>query len=89
MLTKEEITIISEAAKKHNVSEVYLFGSALEMDKDYKDIDIAIKGLERYKFFRFYGELIRYLKKPVDVVDLSFDTSFNKLIENEGIRIYG
>lgn len=89
MLTKEEILIISECAKKHNVSEVFLFGSALETDTGYRDIDIAIKGIESKKFFKFYGDLIKKLDKPVDVIDLAKQTTFNEMIEGEGIRIYG
>ncbi len=89
MLTKEEILIISECAKKHNVSEVLLFGSALEENTEYRDIDIAIKGIDSRIFFRFYGDLIKKLNKPVDVINLTKKTTFNEMIENEGVRIYG
>ncbi len=75
-------------AKKYNLSTVILFGSSVERD-DANDIDIGIKGIERGHFFDFYGELLLSLSKRIDIVDLSKENSFNKLVEKEGIKLYG
>jgi len=83
MITTNEKKIILNCAKKYNASSVFLFGSSVE-NKEYEDIDIGVKGIEPKLFFKFYGELIKYLPKNVDLVDLSKKSIFNELVE-----IYG
>ena len=78
-----------KCAEKYNVSSVVLFGSSLEKNTDYEDIDIGVKGIRPKLFFKFYGELIKYLPKNVDLVDLSKKSLFNQIIEEKGVRIYG
>ncbi len=88
MINDEDKAIILKCAKKYDLSAVILFGSSVEKE-DANDIDIGIKGFEPGHFFDFYGELLFSLSKRVDVVDLSKENSFNKLIEREGVRLYG
>ena len=71
------------------MSSVILFGSSIRNDREFNDIDIAVKGIEPRLFFRFYAELFKKLSKPVDLVDLSNKSLFNDLIEEAGVRIYG
>lgn len=61
-----------------------LFGSSLSPDKESRDIDIGVEGIEEKDFFTFYSELMCALSKPVDVVDLSAKSSFVDLIQREG-----
>jgi len=75
--------------KKYDVKTTYLFGSSLNAEPQPRDIDLAVKGIEPALFFKFYGELMRQLSKPVDLVDLSQKTLFNALVEKRGARIYG
>lgn len=89
MITEKEKEVITHCARKYNVSKILLFGSSLEKDNEPNDIDIGVKGIEPGLFFRFYGELIKHLPRPVDVVDLSQKTLFTQLIEKHGVRIYG
>jgi predicted nucleotidyltransferase len=89
MLSEREREVISHCAQKYNVASVLLFGSSLEKDSEANDIDIGIKGIKPALFFKFYGELIKNLPRPVDVVDLSRKTLFTQMIEKNGIRIYG
>lgn len=89
MISESEKAVILECAKKYNVSSVYLFGSATEPGVEYRDIDIAVKGLRPELFFKFYGELIMQMPKPVDLVDLSERSLLTDIIEEEGVRIYG
>lgn len=89
MITEKEKRIILKYAKKYHVSSVILFGSSIGKDKDYNDIDIGVKGIKPERFFDFYGELLLSLPKNVDVVDLKKKSLFNKLIEKEGIKLYG
>lgn len=88
MINKKEKEIIIKCAKKYKVSSIYLFGSSLNKDSEYNDIDLAIKGIKPEVFFKFYGELLRNLSKPVDLVDLSKKSLFNQIIEEKGKRIY-
>jgi predicted nucleotidyltransferase len=84
---KEKETIIRTAAKYH-VKRVILFGSALSPDKENRDIDIGVEGIEEKDFFTFYGELMCALPKPVDVIDLSIKSRFSDLVNREGMLLY-
>ncbi len=88
MISKDDIAVILAWAKKYKLRKVILFGSSMERD-DARDIDIAVKGLNPELFFDFYWNVYRDLSKPVDIIDLSTDSSFNNLIEKEGIVLYG
>ncbi len=89
MISERERGIIIQCAKKYKVPTIYLFGSSLDRDSGYNDIDLAVKGIKPEIFFKFYGELLRNLSKPVDLVDLSKKSLFNQIIEEKGVRIYG
>ena len=89
MITEKEKQVITHYAQKYNVSSVLLFGSSLEKDSEPNDIDIGVKGIAPRLFFKFYGELMKNLSRPIDMIDLSQKTLFTQLIEKNGIRIYG
>ncbi|MCK4729852.1 MAG: hypothetical protein KAT28_00890 [Candidatus Aenigmarchaeota archaeon] len=89
MIKPNEKKIILKCAKKYRVSSLYLFGSSIEKNKKYNDIDIGIKGIKPKLFFKFYAELIKNLPKNVDLVDISKKSKFNELVEKEGEKIYG
>lgn len=89
MISSEEKRTIKSCAARYGVRRILLFGSALESDSGYADIDIAVDGLAPHLFFKFYGELIRGLDKPVDVVDLEDRTPFTEHIAREGVKLYG
>ena len=89
MISERDKEIITQYAKKYKVSTIYLFGSSLDRNSGYNDIDLAVKGIKPEVFFKFYGELLRNLSKPVDLVDLSKKSLFNQIIEEKGVRIYG
>lgn len=89
MLSESNKQVIVDTAQKYNVSAVYLFGSSLVDDAVARDIDLGVLGVPSGLFIDFYTELIKRLPKPVDLVDLSKPTLFNKLILRDGMRIYG
>ena len=80
--------IIEELARKYHAKRVVLFGSSLSPTQEYRDIDIAVEGIEEKGFYAFYGELLFALSKPVDIIDLSKKTRFIELILREGIPLY-
>jgi predicted nucleotidyltransferase len=89
MLTEKDKNAILLLARQYGVHKVLLFGSGVEREKEARDIDLGVIGIEPRRFFEFYGDLMFRLSKPVDLVDLSKDTKFNALIKREGIPIYG
>jgi predicted nucleotidyltransferase len=88
MISEKDKATILKYAKKYNLSTVILFGSCLDRE-DPNDIDIGIKGIEPELFFKFYGELLLEITKPVDIVNLDKNNPFNKLVEKEGMHLYG
>jgi len=88
VISEKDKAIILKYAKKYHLNTVILFGSCLDRE-DPNDIDIGIKGIEPELFFRFYGELLLEITMPLDIVNLDKDNTFNKLIEKEGMRLYG
>jgi len=76
-------------ARRYDVRTVLLFGSGADPKTETNDIDLAVEGIVPEKFFSFYGDLLFGLSKPVDLIDLSNNTKFNRLVYREGIRLYG
>jgi len=89
MITEKDKNAISHLARQYGVHKILLFGSCAEGQKEARDIDLGVIGIEPRRFFEFYGDLMLSLSKPVDLIDLSKDTKFNTIIKREGIPIYG
>jgi len=88
MITEAQRQIILHYAREYQVDEVVLFGSSLDPGETPHDVDLAVKGIEPARFFRFYADLVKHLSQPVDLVDLSRRSLFNDLVEETGLRIY-
>ena len=88
MITLKEKSIIKKLASHYRVKRVLLFGSNLSQKKA-RDIDLAVEGLPAKHFFEFYGDLLFSLPKPVDLIDLSKDSKFTRLVRQDGLTIYG
>ena len=88
MITEKDKKIIRQISKKYRVKRVLLFGSSLDQKKSSNDIDIAVDGVSPKDFFKYYGDLLLQLSKPVDVIDLSVSSKFIKLIKQEGKILY-
>jgi predicted nucleotidyltransferase len=88
MITEHEKDVILRYAEKYNVGLILLFGSSIEPGTTANDVDLGVKGIDPALFFKFYGELVKHLSKPVDLVDLSHKSLFNDLVEETGLRIY-
>ncbi|MEJ2703802.1 MAG: nucleotidyltransferase domain-containing protein [Sedimentisphaerales bacterium] len=89
MISEQDKAMIVDIARRYDVKGIILFGSSTDPDRDANDIDLAIEGIAPAKFFDFYGELLFALSKPVDLVELSRDSKFNRLVYREGVRLYG
>ena len=89
MIEEKDKKIIQDLSRKYTVKRVLLFGSSLDKKRTSRDIDIAIEGISPKDFFKYYGDLLLQLSKPVDVVDLEGSSKFISLIKKEGKLLYG
>jgi len=89
MITEDDKKTIQEISEKYSAKRVLLFGSSLFPEKETRDIDIAVEGIAPKDFFDYYGALMLALSKPVDIIDLSGTSKFVKLIQEEGVLLYG
>lgn len=89
MIAESDKKTIEEISKRYHATRVMLFGSSLSSSKESRDIDIAVEGVSSENFYRYYGDLIFALSKPVDIVDLSSASKFSRLIRQEGVFLYG
>ncbi len=89
MISEHDKATIVDIARRYDAREVLLFGSSADPSREANDIDLAVEGVAPERFFSFYGDLLFGLSKPVDVIDLSNNTKFNRLVYREGIRLYG
>ena len=89
MLSARDKTTIQAISKKYHAKRVLLFGSSLDVTKESRDIDLAVEGITPRDFFKYYGDLLLALSKPVDVIDLSEKSRFVTMVERDGVPIYG
>jgi len=89
MVSQNDIEKIKELSSKYDVGKVILFGSSLDPQRQSKDIDLAIEGVAPKDYYRYCGELMMALTKPVDIVDLSVPCKFIDIIIEEGVVLYG
>lgn len=74
-----------EILKGAGCTDVFLFGSlATGKVKGQSDIDLAIRGFPKGKFFHLLGRLLLELDYPVDLVNLDRQDAFARYLEKEG-----
>ena len=89
MVSQNDIETIKQLSSKYNARKVVLFGSSLDSQRQANDIDLAVEGVASKDYYRYCGELMMSLTKPVDIVDLSIPCKFIDLILEEGVVLYG
>ena len=68
--------------KDGGCKDVFLFGSLITNSiHPNSDIDLAVKGCPKGKFFRLLGTLLRELAYPVDLVDLESQDAFAQYLQ--------
>lgn len=66
-------------------SDIFVFGSiAAGQAGPGSDIDLAVRGCPKGKFFQLLGALMRELEHPVDLVSLDSQDAFARHLEKEG-----
>jgi predicted nucleotidyltransferase len=89
MVSQNDIETIKDLSNKYHAKRVVLFGSALESQREPNDIDLGVEGVAPQDYYRYCGELMMSLTKPVDIVDLSIPCKFVDLVLKEGVVLYG
>lgn len=89
MISKIDKQSIVTLSKKYHAKRVLLFGSSLFTDSKANDIDLGVEGIADADYFKFYGDLMLTLSKPVDLIDISSKTKFTDIVRAEGVQIYG
>lgn len=75
---------IKTLAKAYGATRLILFGSAVDMPKKARDIDIACDGIPGWKLYEFAARVEDELKVSLDIIPLSPSTRFTRLIEKKG-----
>jgi len=71
--------------KEAGCSRVFIFGSLADSGPgNGSDIDLAVQGCPRGKFFYLMGRLLLELDHPVDLVNLESEDPFARYLEREG-----
>jgi predicted nucleotidyltransferase len=82
---KSDIARAVEILKSAGCANVYLFGSLASGEYGNRsDIDLAIRGCPKGKFFHLLGKLLLELKYSVDLVNLDRQDTFLRYLEKEG-----
>ena len=88
MILDQDREAITRLAEHYSVTRLLLFGSSTDPSREGRDIDLAVEGLPPQDFFRFYGDLLFSVSKPVDLVDLAQNSKLTRYIRREGLPLY-
>ena len=79
--------VLDTLVKKYSWDDVYIFGSLIRKGKftGRSDVDIAIKGLNKFEHFALVGDISALLGVGVDVIMLE-DCHFRNSIISRGIK---
>ena len=71
--------------KSAGCSEIYLFGSIAEGKYvEGSDIDIAVRNLDKNRYFEVFGEILTEIEMAVDLVVLDYKNDFVSILQKEG-----
>jgi len=87
-INKAQIERIKTLAKFYGATQLILFGSAVDMPKQAKDIDIACNGIHGWKLYEFAARIEDELELTLDIVPLSPPTRFTRMIEKKGKTLF-
>jgi predicted nucleotidyltransferase len=80
----EALTALSH---QYGWEEVYVFGSVIQPGRfqPRSDIDIAIKGLDKFQLYSFISDISSSLQRDVDVIALE-ECPFSEFIIKKGVK---
>lgn len=73
--------------EKYKWEDIYLFGSIVQEGRfqPNSDVDIAVRGLNKYDYYAFIGEVSEILNRRVDVIRLE-ECHFSSSIIKKGMQ---
>jgi predicted nucleotidyltransferase len=83
-IQQEQIERAVALAKEYGATRLILFGSAVTDPEQARDLDLACDGVSGWKFYELGARLEEELRIPLDLVPLSPQTRFTRLIEQRG-----
>jgi len=82
---QQDIHRAVEILKAAGCTQVFLFGSLVGgKTRDESDIDLAVRGCPKGRFFYLLGQLLLELDHPVDLVSLDRQDAFARYLEDKG-----
>lgn len=87
-VTNEHIGKAIDLSKMYNVNQLILFGSSLDDMTKANDLDLAVSGIEGWKFFELSARLEEELELDIDLIPLDDDSKLSKHIRKVGKVLY-
>lgn len=79
-----QIEKVVALAKEYGATRLILFGSAVEIPTEAKDLDIACDGVRGWKLYELAGRIENELGISLDIISLNPPTRFTRYIESKG-----
>ena len=83
-IQQEQIERAVELARAYGATRLILFGSALTAPEQARDLDLACDGVSGWRFYELGARLEEELRVPLDLVPLSPQTGFTRIVEQRG-----
>ncbi len=83
-LSQKQLQQIISLAKNYGVTRLILFGRALTAPAQARDLDLALDGVVGWKLYQLGAQLEEDLGLPLDLIPLTPQTPFTRLIEQRG-----
>ena len=87
-VTNEHISKAIDLSKMYNVTQLILFGSSLENLSRANDLDLAVSGIDGWKFFELSARLEEELEMNIDLIPLDDNSKLSKHIRKVGKVLY-
>lgn len=87
-ITNEHISKAIDLSKMYNVTQLILFGSSLENLSRANDLDLAVSGVDGWKFFELSARLEEELELNIDLIPLDDNSKLSKHIRKVGKVLY-
>jgi len=71
-------------AKAYGATRLILFGSALSMPEQARDLDLACDGVMGWELYELGARLEEELRLPLDLIPLTPPSRLTRLIERQG-----
>ena len=88
MISAEVKRVVVDCAKEFDVGALWLFGSSLGDQSVARDIDLAVEGLSKERFFEAYGTLSWSSPYDVDLKPIENLTPLIQARVREGSVLY-